>query len=137
MIDAQPPTIFDHIRSIAEFLYFLAGIAIAGFSWRALSQVALLKKDIRLRNERVAKEKAIEACQRYSQILVPLANAEYQERSSKKTPEYSGPYDSFDIRSWPRPRIDGMLVRIRANNKWGPVINELEIIAATCGASFA
>jgi hypothetical protein len=48
------------IRSGLELLYFVAGVVVAIGVIYGLKQIALLKKDIRLRNERAAKEKAIE-----------------------------------------------------------------------------
>jgi hypothetical protein len=121
----------EEIRPFIELLYLASGCAIAVFSWRALKQVDLLKRDILLRSERAAKERAIEACQRYLQTYIPLADEDYRDRNEKNIPVYDGPFDSFDFRTWPEIRSDAALKRFKRYEKWLPAMNELESIAAT------
>lgn len=129
MIDAQPPTLFEQIRSFAEVLYFLAGIAIAVISWRALGQLDLVKKDIRLRNERAAKEQGIAACHRYLGRFVELSTIEYALRKANKIPDFPGPFDTFDTKQWSN-ETEQLAKRRYMTLKWLPALNELESIAA-------
>ena len=62
------------IRPWLEAAYFAGGIVVAVAVVYGLQQIKLLKKDIRIRNERAAKEKAVEYSGRYLKDFVSKIN---------------------------------------------------------------
>jgi hypothetical protein len=120
---------FSTVRSVLEILYFMGGIVVAAASVVALQQLSILKRDIRTRNERAAKEKAIEYCTRYLTTYVRLDAEWSQKRKDAKLPNYEGPVGDFSPGSIPLEYR--ALARARfAAMAWLPAINELAAISA-------
>ena len=69
------------IRNLLELLYFISGLITAIAALLGLKQLQLLKTDIRTRNERAAREKAIEFSIRYSDIFVPMTRTWLDEQT--------------------------------------------------------
>ena len=87
------------IRPWAELAYFFSGPLLAIIAIFGLQQVFLLKKDIKIRSERAAKEKAIEYAQRYLTVFVPLQNKADTIFKERKLEAYKGPIGDFTIES--------------------------------------
>jgi hypothetical protein len=115
------------IRSIAELLYFLSGVTLAVIATYGIQQIKLLKKDIKLRNERASKEKALEFAERY-ELFVTLYNRFFEESIARKLPSYSGPIGDFSMTSIPRELLHDAHERFKLD--WLASVNKLELIAA-------
>jgi hypothetical protein len=115
------------IRTIAELLYFLSGVVLATVALFGIQQIKLLKRDIRLRNERASKEKTLEFAQTY-ESHIELANKFYEECSSKKLLSYDGPVGDFTVKSIPKNFFP--FTRKRFDGCWLDAMNRLEIVAA-------
>jgi len=121
----------EHLRYWLELSYFVSGIVIALAVVYGLKQIGILKRDIRLRNERAAKEKAIEYGSRYLREYVDL-DARFFDACLNDEPNlYSGPVGDFTAGSLPPdgPASDRLLKRY-GQSAWLPAMNELEVIAA-------
>jgi len=118
-------------RQWFEMLYFVSGIVVAIAVVYGLKQIRVLKKDIRLRNERAAKEKAIEYGSRYLCNYVHLETAFFVDYQSEKLRSYSGPIGDFTSESVLRDvkRLD-MAQKRYALPSWLTAMNELEAISA-------
>ena len=68
-------------RALLEALFHLSGVLLAVAAVLGLQQIRLLKKDIRIRNERGAKEKAIEFSSRYLNNYVELDGSSRNTRA--------------------------------------------------------
>jgi len=119
----------NDIRSYLELTNFVAGIIIAIVGIAGLRQLSLFKKDMRLRNERAAKERAIEYSLRYLTTYVPLAGEFYRELKSKKMKVYSGPVGDFTRDSIPKEMHDSALERYKMES-WLKGMNELLAISS-------
>jgi len=86
---------FTEVRPWAEFAYFLSTIVLAIVAVFGLQQISLVKRDIRLRSDRAAKEKAIEYSHRYLTIFVPLYDECTHDRTKKGIVGYDGPIGDF------------------------------------------
>lgn len=121
----------DQLRPWAELLYFGSGIVVAIAVVLGLEQVKLLKRDIRLRNERAAKESAIENARAYLSAYVRLQgifSAEYQE---KNLGPYAGPIGDFTSRSIKQHAAAFAFARKRFTlMSWLAAMNELEALSA-------
>ena len=115
------------IRSIAELLYFLSGVALAAIAAYGIQQVKLLKKDIRVRNERASKEKALEFVEKY-ELFITLDERFYSESKAKKVPSYNGPIGDFSEGSVPEKYQKNAYVRYTL--PWLEGVNKLELIAS-------
>jgi hypothetical protein len=121
----------EQLRPWIELLYFVSGIAVAIGVVYGLKQIRLLKKDIRLRNERAAKEKAIEYGRRYLRDYVQLNGAFFDDCQSGKLESYFGPIGDFTSGSVLRSEEAGLMANKRyALPSWLPAMNELEAISA-------
>lgn len=117
------------IRPYLEILHFLSGILLVvgiGFAFR---QLQLMKRDIDLRNDRCAKEKSIEANERYASKYVPLARLLYDQNIASGITSYSGPIGDFTPASIPSDRKNVSLVRLNMDACL-PALNELEVISS-------
>ena len=120
------------IRSGLELLYFVAGVVVAIGVIYGLKQIALLKKDIRLRNERAAKEKAIEYGRKYLRDYVDLQRAFFVTCQEAKLAHYSGPVGDFTSGSiLGNARITALSTRRYVLPSWLPAMNELEALSAS------
>jgi hypothetical protein len=119
------------LRPWLELLYFASGIVIAVAVVYGLKQIHLLKKDIRLRNERAAKEKAIEYCSRYLNSYVRLVDAFFVDCLKRQLKSYSGPIGNFTSESILRDAGQRDIADKRyAVFSWAAAMNELEAISA-------
>lgn len=117
------------LRPYFELAYFAAGVLLLVGIVITYFQLTLIKNDIRLRNERAAKERAIEAAIRYLSEYVSKADVYYHERLEKKLDSYSGPIGDFTVQSIPAPLLRSTIKRLDSS-KVHVVLNELEAIAA-------
>jgi len=115
------------IRSIAELLYFLSGVALAAIAAYGIQQVKLLKKDIRVRNERASKEKALEFVEKY-ELFITLDERFYSESKAKKVQGYNGPIGDFSNGSVPEKYQKNAYKRYTL--PWLEGVNKLELIAS-------
>jgi hypothetical protein len=83
------------LRPYLEAAYFVAGVILAAGLIAAFVQIVLLKRDIRTRNERAAKEKAIEAASRYLVDYVRLETVRFSKQLDQKLQSYTGPIGDF------------------------------------------
>jgi len=114
-------------RPILELLYFVAGILLTiglGFTYL---QLRMLKHDLNTKNVRSAREKALEACDRYFDRYVPLTNKYLEDRGN--LPTYEGPIGDFSDASIPATFRDFAKERFKIYS-WVAAINQLEFIAA-------
>jgi hypothetical protein len=118
------------LRPWIELLYFVSGIVVAIAVAMGLKQIGLLKKDIRLRNERAAKEKAIEYASRYLCGFVGFEKVFRRERLNAKLDPYSGPIGDFMSGSLQSERALEMARKRYVLDSWLPAMNELEAISA-------
>lgn len=121
--------IVNLVRPYLESLYFLAGVLLLGGLSLTYRQVVLIKKDIQIRNERAAAEKAIEACDRYFCKYVPLNSAYYHDCKKAKLETYDGPIGDFFVSSIPEVILKDCAPRY-AQISWLPALNQLESISA-------
>ncbi|MGZ5012058.1 MAG: hypothetical protein ACXV74_13970 [Methylobacter sp.] len=93
-------------------------------------QLRLIKKDMQLRSERSAKEKAIEACESYLVNYIPLSDAAYQEFKSKKL-SYNTELKigNFTKQSIPKEHLAKCVARFKTFS-WQVPLNRLESIAS-------
>jgi hypothetical protein len=121
---------FEQIRTVLEFLYFISGIVLAIFAGYGIKQIRLMKADIRTRSERAAKEKAIETASDYLNGYVRLDGLFRDWCINEKIPYvYKGPIRDFTLESIPKNLIKTSAEK-HQRAKWLPAINKLESIAA-------
>jgi len=96
----------------------------------AYRQLNLLRLDVNLRNERAAKEKAINACERYLDAYVQKSGVFFDECFDKKILGYDGPVGDFTYSSLPEKLRDKATQRFCLDSVL-PALNELEAIAAS------
>lgn len=119
-----------NVRTYLELLYFVSGIVVAVVAIVALQQVRLLKLDIETRNERAAKERAIEAGAKYFSEFVPFLTVYFDECKNEKIPtSYKGSVTTFKMDSLPKNWLPDLHSRM-TKFSWLPAINNLESIAA-------
>jgi hypothetical protein len=117
-----------NVRSWFELVYFISGPIIAIFAVVGLIQVILLKKDMRVRAIRAAKERALEYSQRYANFV--LLHREFtRECSKKKFPMYKGDVHDFSPNSLSSELKDIVKQKMRLDSGVA-AMNELEAIAA-------
>jgi hypothetical protein len=119
----------ENIRNFLELFSLLASIVLAIVGLWGLRQLTLFKEDIRLRNERASKEKAIEYSLRYLTNYVELNNKFYTECENKKLQLYNGPIGVFSKDSIP-PQMREMALKKFSLFTWLPCMNELLAIAS-------
>ena len=113
-----------------EALFYVSGIIIAIFAGYSAQQIRLIKRDIFLRNQRAASEKAIEYCDRFltsrlhDQFTVACMDNNIPYR-------YDGQISDFSQSSIPDSYRDTWLKRVALYNNWLPVVNEMDVIASS------
>jgi hypothetical protein len=117
------------VRPYLELAYFSAGVLLLFGLVITFFQLLLIKNDIRLRNERASKERAIEAASRYLKDYVSALSAHNQNTQEKELDSYSGPIGDFTLKSLPAPMLERALERFGSDSIL-PALNELEAIAA-------
>jgi hypothetical protein len=119
-----------HVRPWLELLYFVAGIVVAPAVVYGLQQVTLLKKDIRIRTERAAKERAIEFASRYLNTHSQLSGQFSSDCEAAQLPEhYGGEIGDFTSASLQEQQCSVARKRYDVAS-WLPAMNELETISA-------
>jgi hypothetical protein len=118
------------IRPYLELAYFAAGVLLLIGLVITFFQLTLIKNDIGLRNERAAKEHAIEAAIRYLNLYVPLCDANTRDLLEKKIASYSGPIGDFSFASNPKSMLAGTITRMATSSSFHLALNELESISA-------
>lgn len=106
----------------------MSGIIISFGILVAIFQIRLLKKDIRIRNERASKERSIEAASRYLSDYVNFDGVFFNEVQEKKlNKRFEGPYSEFK-----RGKIhaSGDFIKRLSCDSILPALNELEAISA-------
>jgi hypothetical protein len=115
------------IRPYAELAFYIAGVFLVVGLWFTYVQLRLLKRDMLLRVERAAKEKAIEAGRLYFERYVPQAAGLSLAREEAKIRDYRGPIGDFSLRSLPPTwRPDRKFISLQFNTP----LNTLELIAS-------
>lgn len=115
------------LKYYLEMFYFASGIAIACVAIYGLKQIRILKHDISVRNERAAKEKAIEYSSRYLNVFIPLIDRYFIK--SEKLQDYSGSIVDFTPDSIPEGQR-GLAMKHYEVGEWRLAMNELEAISA-------
>jgi hypothetical protein len=123
----MPMPTFDQVRSALEIAFFVSGIAVAVAALWGLKQLRIMKIDMRIRNERAAKEKAIEFVERFMTVHVPLDDKFTEECITAKLQGYRGTVGGFT-----RVGLPSVATRARLDlyHSWMPALNSLEPIAA-------
>ncbi len=120
---------FEQIRDVLELFYFGSGVALAVIAAYGLRQINLLKRDMHTRNDRAAKEKAIEVSDRF--IKSVNIGIQYHEAvKSAGLKAYGGPIGDFTDSSVPKEWIDNMAKKLPLASLWVPILNEYEGMAA-------
>ena len=118
-------------RPFLEAASFLASVALLGIAIYGLKQIRLLKMDIRLRTERAAKEKAIEAAQSYLNSYTILSGVFTYECHAQKMTAWEGGISDFTANSIRSNKYASIAAKRFAIKSWLPAINMLDSIAAT------
>jgi hypothetical protein len=117
------------IRPYLESAYFIAGMLLVFGVIIAFRQIALIKRDIRIRNERAAKEHAIHACSRYLSELVAKTSIADRDLDKAKVGHYDGTIGDFSIHSISKENLLASRKRMVTLSILH-VLNELEAISA-------
>ncbi|RMB37303.1 hypothetical protein C8J47_0891 [Sphingomonas sp. PP-F2F-G114-C0414] len=118
------------VRPYLEVLSFTATIILVIGLILARSQLVAFSRDANVRNERLAKEKAIEAATRYLSEYIRLANIEYDKIVELKLPTFNGEVDdfsAFSVSTNLRRKMNETLLIAKTDLS---SINELELIAS-------
>lgn len=127
-------------RAVFEVLYFISGIILAGTVIAAIvqvrlliSQMELLKQDIKTRNQRAAAEKSIEHMNWYAKEFIPTSELFVNALQREGVAKYSGkinPEFLFDENCKFDTKTKESL-RIKLENNLGDVMNPLESFSAS------
>jgi hypothetical protein len=119
----------QQIRAALELLYFLSTIALAVIAGYGLRQIKLLKRDMHTRNDRAAKEKAIEISDRFvNSVNIGLKYHEALKTGGLKI--YHGPIGDFTSSSLTKDWRENANKKIPMASLWMPILNEYEGMAA-------
>lgn len=116
-------------RPFADLLGFVNGLVLTAIFAYGLQQVRLTKRGLKTRNERAAKEHAIEYSSRWLNTYVPLETEFLDEWIAANLRIYDGPIGDWSSGSIPagyRQNTDGRL-QLRT---WLPQLNELLAISS-------
>lgn len=119
----------EQLRGWLEIAYFFAGVVVAFVAAVGLQQLKIMKRDMMIRIERAAKEKAIEYATRYLSIYTQLSDKYTHEYGKKELSAFEGEIGSFTKSALTAPQIETAMKRISILS-WMPAMNELEAIAA-------
>lgn len=123
----------DIVRPWAELVYFLTGPILVGITLFGLQQLKLTKEDMSVKNERAAKEKALEYATRYASNFLSLSfeAVKISESKSIKWPKTTVANFTFDSVSQENLTAAETLFK---DAEIGPAIvsalNELQTISA-------
>lgn len=115
--------------TILQYLYYLATYLIAFGAIYGLRQLRIMKKDFAIRNERSAKEKAIEFSNEYLINYVELSTKHYNDEQKNKIQSYKGPIGDFTPDSISNEYKANLLKRLSCLSCLN-VLNKLESISA-------
>jgi hypothetical protein len=118
------------LKTWLEMGYFAGGIVLALVALYGIQQVRILKKDFEVRNERAAKEKAVEYCGRYLTAFIPLQDAFDQACAGKGLGRYDGPIGDFTPDSVPGAYARRLGVFMKMPDTGLAARNELNHIAS-------
>jgi hypothetical protein len=118
------------IRPYFELLFFVSGIIVAVIALYATRQISLMKADMKMRSERAAKEKAIEASSEYLTAYIPLDTKFYFACKRKGLSSYDGPIGDFSPESISPELKEAALKRMKFIVTFLDANNKLESIAA-------
>jgi hypothetical protein len=126
------------VKDILEFLSLISAIVIGIAAILGLRQINIMKQDMKTRNERASKEKAIEYTTRYACNFVDLADKLYSERKLKKIPHSFRSEIIGDFTRDSLSRENQVLAAERVvSENWHKSMNELQIIAAAFSTGVA
>jgi len=117
------------IRPYLETAYFVAGIALAVGLLFARAQLKAFQVDTRIRNERTAKEKAVEACRFYLVEHMMTEKLFYDAKRVKKLHNYVGNTGNFTVSSLSDSQKAHGLA-LMGVEELRQTLNELEIICS-------
>jgi hypothetical protein len=119
------------VRPYAELLYFLSGVGLLIVAFYGLKQLHLLKEDIRTRNTRAAREKALEAAMLYAHDFVPNFNEYYLKLTEANLASYQGSIGDFSQDSLTLAEKVQMVARAKLLPGPGlAALNTLDLIAS-------
>lgn len=107
---SKPVSTWENIRAVVEFLYFLSGIFIAVFAYKALGQIKIgvkqveigieqlevAKNDLKIRVERETATMTALQCERYASEVIPMSNT-LEKHASAKGLIYDGKVIDFKM----------------------------------------
>ena len=120
---------FAELREWSEMAGHVGDVTVAIAALFGLQQIRLLKTDMRLRNQRAASEKAMEAVTKYADFAA-LAAVFFNDLHTANLETYKGPIGDFSPASVPAEWEDLAKKRV-AIQSWIPAINSLDTVAAT------
>ena len=120
---------FAELREWSEVAGHLGDVTVAIAALFGLQQIHLLKTDMRIRNQRAASEKAIEAVAQYANFA-DLASVFFDDLRAAKVDMYKGPIGDFSPASVP-PEWQELAKKRVDIRSWIPAINSLDTVAAT------
>ena len=107
----------------------ISDIVVAIAALIALQQITVLKKDIRLRNQRAAAEKAIEAVSSYAKFA-DLTEAFFRDLKAADVSTYKGSVSDFGPDSIPADWKPMLEKRVKIWS-WVPAVNAMDTVAAS------
>jgi hypothetical protein len=122
----------ETIRPFAELLYFLSAVGLLLVAVYGLKQLHLLKEDIRTRNTRAARERALESATIYAHEFIPNYNKYYAALKEANLVLYEGSIGDFSANSLTLAEKQQALARMKLLP--GPglyAFNSLDLIAST------
>jgi hypothetical protein len=119
------------LRTYLELLYFASGIVVAVAVALGLQQIRLLKKDMRIRNERAAKERAIEYGRLYLTAFISSANKAYAALEKANLSTHDEPVGDFSASPTRTPQQLERTAKRLVNPFLLDALNHLESIAAS------
>lgn len=122
---------FDLIMNVLEALYYLSGLALAIIAGIGLKQLALLKQDMDIRNQRASKEGSIRFIDHYYKTFIPKWDGWVSKLEANNIPLYEGTYEH-------QPTPDPAECKKRLQELgWHEALNELETVAAGVNSGLA
>lgn len=115
------------VKPWLEIAYYLSGVAVAAVAGFGLQQIRLLKRDMLTRNERAAKEKAIEYCHRYLTQFVPAYDEWSDTHIASGLRDYAGAIGDFSLKSLSQTQLPAAEARFMG---FHTPMNELLAVAA-------
>jgi hypothetical protein len=119
----------NEVRPYAEIAYFIAGVGLLIVAGFGLRQLGLLKEDIRTRNLRAAREKAIEAANQYVREFIPSYNRFWHKTRKAGLSSYDGPVSDFTRKSVEERLLKNAVKRLELTMSTN-AFNFLETVAA-------